>query len=333
MKYSWILLPCILTSLITCEGCRRGKSTVKHKDTLILKGDTDKAKVVVDESFQPIVDEELYIFRAMYPNIHLNVSYAPENTAVNMLLDYTVQVAVLSRDLTKKEFAVFGERRVTPVVNRFAVDAVTLIVNKASTDTNITVSQIKRLLNGDTDNGDASDNPAAGLNKIKSFDTKTIRNIVFDNPNSGLVRDLRDFAGKPTFKQKNIYSLKSNIEVIKYVSTHPDAIGITGFSWLNDPDKDYAAAVDNVKIVGVMDDVTKNADKRYFTPSQNTLALKQYPLIRNLYVVDCTGRRGLGMQFAAFLGSEQGQRIILRSGLLPDDIPGREITVSKKIKQ
>ena len=63
-------------------------------------------------------------------------------------------------------------------------------------------------------------------------DTKQDKNIVFDNPNSSLVRYLKDFAGVKDFKQKNIYSLKSDKEVIKYVSTHPNAIGITSFSWL-----------------------------------------------------------------------------------------------------
>ena len=155
--------------------------------------------------------------------------------------------------------------------------------------------------------------------------TKLDKNIVFDNPNSGLVRYLKEFSGNKEFKQKNIYALKSNKEVIKYVSQHPNAIGIVGFSWLNDPDKDYADAVQKVKIVGVMDDVSKAASKQYFTPSQNTLALKQYPLTRNLYILNCTGQFGLGMEFVAFLISDRGQRIILKSGLLPDDIPPREI--------
>ena len=113
----------------------------------------------------------------------------------------------------------------------------------------------------------------------------------------------------------------------------PKAIGITGFSWLNDPDKDYADAVDHVKIMSVKDDIHKNAPAGYFSPSQNTLALKQYPLSRNLFILDCSGKiSGLGRQFAAFVGSDRGQRIILKSGLLPDAIPGREINIVKKIK-
>src|SRR3954469_21722249 len=45
------------------------------------------SKIVVDESFQPIFEEELYIFKALYNNVNPTIVYAPENNAVNLLLD------------------------------------------------------------------------------------------------------------------------------------------------------------------------------------------------------------------------------------------------------
>lgn len=293
--------------LICIQSCRH-----KAGNDNLDRFTSDSAKFVVDESFQPIVDEELYIFKNTYANVHPRIVYAPENNAVNFLMQDSVRVAILSRDLDTNELKVLKSRNLKPVVDRFAVDAVALIVNQASNDTTITVSEIKKMLNGDT---------------------KQDKNIVFDNPNSSLVRYLKEFSGGKAFTQKNIYSLKSNKEVIKYVSEHPDAIGITGFSWLNDPDKDYAGDLQKVKIVGVKDDTRKNPSQQYYWPSQSTLALKQYPLTRNLYILNCTGKYGLGMEFAVFMTSDVGQRIILKSGLLPDAIPTREITIVKKIKQ
>lgn len=280
----------------------------KQKDDLS-RFTSNTTRFAVDESFQPIVDEELYIFEALNPKAHPVISYVPENTAVNLLLADSVHVLLISRDFTKDEYAALRSKNILPEVSRFAIDAVALIVNKASADTTITVSGIKGMLNGNT---------------------KTDKNIVFDNPNSGLVRYLKAFSGNKELKQKNIFALTSNKEVIKYVSQHPNAIGIVGFGWLNDPDKDYADAVQNVKIVGVKNDTGKNAPNEYFTPSQSTLALKQYPLTRNLYFINCTGKYGLGMEFATFLEGDRGQRIILKSGLLPDLIPGREINIVRK---
>jgi len=269
---------------------------------------SDSSQFVVDESLQPVVDEELFIFKALNPKVHPKVIYAPENTAVNFLLSDSLRVALLARDLNADEYRALAVRNLRPVVSRFAIDAIAIIVNKASNDTTITVSEIKKMLNGQA---------------------KQDKHIIFDNPNSGLVRYLKQFSGNNDLKQKNIFSLKSNKEVIKYVAAHPDAIGIAGFSWLNDPDKDYAAAVDNVKIVGVRDDTCQKPSQQYFTPSQTTLALKQYPLTRNLYMVNCSGKKSLGMEFDFFLRSDRGQTIILRSGLLPDDIPDRQISIVK----
>jgi phosphate transport system substrate-binding protein len=193
-------------------------------------------------------------------------------------------------------------------VLRFASDAVTLIVNKTSKDTLTSVSELKKMLNGQGDPG---------------------KTIVFDNPNSSLVRYLKELSGTKEFKQKNIYALKSNKEVIKYVSEHPDALGITGYSWLVDPDEDYASYVNNVKIVGVKDEGNKKYPNQYFKPSQETLVLKQYPLSRGLYIVNSSSKKGLATGFATFIAGDVGQRIILRSGLLPDSMPPREINLRR----
>jgi len=260
-----------------------------------------------DESFSPIVSEEEYVFKALYPKANPVITYKPEAQVLNTLLNDSTRVAILSRNLDTAELGILKRRALIPDVNRFAIDAVAIIVNQASNDTLTSVKEIISMLNGTA---------------------KTDKKIVFDNPNSSLVRYLKQISGNKDFKQKNIYALKSNKEVIKYVSEHSDAIGIIGFSWLNDPDEDYAAAVEKVKIVGVKDENNKKAPGVYFKPSQETLVLHTYPLSRSLYIIDCTGRKGLGSGFATFLASERGQRIILKSGLLPDSIPPREINIT-----
>ena len=300
MKFNIKIFNCLAVIVLLQQGCNQASKV----NTNTASQDT----FVIDESFEPIADEELYVFKSLYPKMVPNVIYAPESRAVSMFFNDSARVAILGRDFTKDEYKQLHEQNSFPKIMRFAIDAVALIVNSKSNDTLITVSEIKKMLNGST---------------------KTDKNIVFDNPNSGLVRYLKDFSGS-NLKHKNIFSLKSNKEVIKYVSTHPDAIGVTGFSWLNDPDKDYAADVDKVTIMHVKDDVSKNASGEYFTPSQNSLALKQYPLSRDLYILYSTSK--LGLEFASFITNDVGQRIILKSGLLPDEIPSREIVIQKKIK-
>ncbi|BAU56214.1 PstS family phosphate ABC transporter substrate-binding protein [Mucilaginibacter gotjawali] len=302
-RYSLSAGVCLIVLFLLCQSCG-------HKTNALKKGkySADSLTMVVDESLQPIVDQELYVFKALETKSRPKVIYAPENDAVNLLLADSVRMALISRELSPQEKQVLKSRNLVTIVNRFAVDAIAIIVNKASNDTTITVSEVKKMLNGQA---------------------RQDKNIIFDNPNSGLVRYLKAFSGNKELKQKNIFSLKSNKDVIKYVSQHPNSIGIVGFPWLNDPDKDYADAVDNIKIVGVRNDTAKNASPDYFTPSQTTLALKQYPLTRDLYIVNSTGNMSLGMKFEVFMRGERGQLIVLKSGILPDNIPDRQINIVK----
>ena len=300
MKNKAIWVSISLLSLVGFQSCKEKANT--QNDTV----NSGTIKFVVDESCQPIVDEEAYVFEKLNPKAKPDILYRTENSALRLLLNDSVRLAILTRELNASEIKILTDRTLPPVSHRFAIDAIALIVNQASKDTLMTVGEIKKMLNGQT---------------------KTDINIVFDNPNSSLVRYLKEFSGNKDFKLKNIYAVKTNKEVIKYISQHPQAIGITGFSWLNDPDADYADAVKKVKIVAVKDENSKDAPNQYFKPSQTTLALKQYPLIRSLYIINSTGKMGLGAGFAYFVLGERGQRIILRSGILPDSIPQREINI------
>lgn len=305
MKINTGLFICAIAVSLLSQGCGAGgdkKQDKKQLDGFV----TGTANFSADDSFSPIVNEELFVFKGIFGDANPVITYKPETGVISDLLNDKTRVAILSRTLDTMETGVLKRRELVPDVNKFAIDAVALIVNQASNDTTISVNEIKQMLRGEA---------------------KTNKNIVFDNPNSSLVRYLKALAGTNEFRQKNIYALSSNKEVIKYVSTHTDAIGITGFSWLNDPDKDYAGAVEKVKIMGVKDQSSKTAPKEYFKPSQTTLVEQSYPLSRSLYIIDCTGRKGLGAGFASFLASERGQRIILKSGLLPDSLPPREINI------
>jgi len=298
-----IIIGCIVV-LVAFQMCRHKPSKVQENDTAI----SGTAKLLADESFRPILEEEQYVFKSLYPDTKPELLFKTETEVVKLLMSDSIRTAILARELSDAEMKILTARTLPPEVTPFAHDAVAIIVNEQSTDTLITVNELKQLLNGQI---------------------KADKNVVFDNPNSSLVRYLKELAGNSQLKQKNVYALNTNKDVITYVSEHSNAIGIVGYNWLNEPDADYAAAAAKVKIVAVKGNDDDKAATQYFKPSQVTLALKQYPLSRNLYYINCTGREGLATAFADFLHSDRGQRIILKSGLLPDSIPSREINIVK----
>ncbi|RYY08018.1 MAG: phosphate ABC transporter substrate-binding protein [Sphingobacteriaceae bacterium] len=303
MKLSnFIINTGILIFLITATSCNQSNNSSSDQFT------SGSYQFVFDESLSPILDQELYVFKSIFTDAKPDVVYKPENKILDLILNNKAGFAVMGRTLNPKEVKLLTNRNLPPKIGKVAVDAISLIVAKGSPDSLMLLSQIKNLFYANTKNN---------------------KNLVFDNPNSSILNYLKNTFNITQLKQKNIYALKSSKEVIKYVATHQNSIGFVSYSWLTEPDEDYAEATKNIKIIGVKDERSNDNSKEYFKPTQSTIALKQYPLTRSVYVIDCTGKVGLGTGFAAFLQSERGQKIILKSGLLPDSMPRREINIKK----
>ncbi len=258
------------------------------------------ATILADESLFPIVDDEYQIFANNYKQAEIQIVYKPLQDLLQLFLKDSIDVAIIPRTLTKQEAKFYEERKIIIRTTKFAIDGIALITGQSNQDSVITVEELKQVLSGNS-------------NKDKIF--------VFDNPKSSTVEYLLNLAGVKEFP-KNIYALNSNKEVIKYVNEHPNAIGIVSVAWVKRPTPDISAAVAQVKLMGV----SKNGGP-FQKPSQSNLKMGTYPLIRDLYLINCQGRAGLGTGFASFLAGEVGQRIILKSGLAPDSLSSRQIII------
>ncbi|NMH25117.1 PstS family phosphate ABC transporter substrate-binding protein [Flavobacterium solisilvae] len=272
----------------------------KNKETII-KG---KATLFVDESIFPIVEDQQAVFETEY-DAKLKLITKSENEIINSLMNDTVKIAVLPRKLSNNELKAFVAKKINPKMTHFATDAVVFIRNKKSNDTLIALDDVINFMKGNSVNG--------------------IKGLVFDNPNSSSVRLISELSGIKITPQKNIYSFNTNNEVIKYVAENDGMIGVVGINWLTQAPLDMQNNVDAVSVLSVKD-INK---QDYIYPSQDNLAQGKYPLARDLYIINCQGYSGLGMGFASFLGGERGQRIVLKSGLLPVRIPSRKIVIRK----
>jgi phosphate transport system substrate-binding protein len=263
-------------------------------------------QILVDESFAPIIEDQEYLFESTYPDAKLDLLLKSENELLNLFLNDSVQVAVLSRLLTPQETKHFEARNIKIRVNRFAIDGIALITKNPAKDSLILVQDIIKVLKG----SDSS-----------------IQSLVFDNANSSTVRYFKELAGVNNLPAKGVYALKSNSEVIRYVHDNPGAIGVVGVNWMVQPPVDLENIVGDLKILGVKNLSGLAGSDGFYKPNQNDIALGLYPLTRSLYVINCEGGAGLGTGFASFLAGERGQRVVLKSGLLPDSIPSRQINI------
>ena len=178
-----------------------------------------------DESFSPIVEEELAVFHAMYPDAHVTAKYTNEIDAFNALMKQDVHLIITARNLSKKQLEYFKSMKIQPRYFPLGYDGLAFIINKNNVDSCITVKDIKRILSGQATKWDQ-------INKGSKFGTI---DVVFDNKQSAAVRWAVDsiLGGKP-INSPNISAVNTSAEVIKYVEKTPNAIGIIGSNWLND---------------------------------------------------------------------------------------------------
>jgi len=294
----------IALAVFSCKGDKAGQG---NSETLT----SGKTIILVDNTVQPIVEDVLAIFHSVYDRAHVTQVNMTENELVNALLKDSASVVVLPRLLTEEENTHFKKRKITPQITAFASDAIAFITNKSVKDTVIDLEEVLKILKGN-----ASDK---------------VQKLVFDNPNSSTVQYLLKEAGVKQVPAQNVYSLKTNEEVIKYVHDTPGAVGIVGVNWLSQPTPSLAGIVSDITVLAVDNVKTDKGEKKYYKPSQSNIATGSYPLIRKLYVLNYSGKDGLGMGFATYIGAFEGQRIILKSGLLPVEIPTREIEVRNEL--
>lgn len=296
---TYLVLAVLALSFLLIVAC---KNSTDDKETIL----TGQASVLVDESIFPIVEDQQAVFETQY-QAKLTLMKKSESEIVNALLNDSIKIAVLPRKLSSAENNLLSNKKINPKQTLFAKDAVVFITNKASNDTLISLEDVVGFLNGK--------------------EVKGIKGLVFDNPNSSSVRLLSEKVGVKIASQKNVFSFATNIEVIKYVAENEGMIGVIGINWLYQPPLIMQATVDKVQLMSVRAD----KDKGYIYPSQLNIGKGFYPLARHLYIINCQGYSGLGMGFASFIGGERGQRIVLKSGLVPVRYPSRNIITRKNI--
>jgi phosphate transport system substrate-binding protein len=271
-----------------------------------------------DEGLRPILKTSIDVFDSIYEKAKINVEYKQENEIIQALIDDSVEVALITRNLTTEELEYFNKFGFTPRTTQIAFDAMAVILHPQNRDTAFTVSDIKDMLSG----------------KISTWKQRNAGGpagdivVVFDNAGAGTVRYAKDSILMGEAMSPKANALKNNEEVIAYVAKNKSAIGLISANWISDTDDTGVQTfLKEVRLA----EIGRAKGEEAFTPHQAYLATGQYPFKRGIWYIDATARNfGLGAGFASFLASDRGQRIILKSGLLPATMPLRVIKPTKE---
>jgi len=265
--------------------------------------------IAADESLRPLIEAEVDTFNGLYERAHIDVEYLSEMAAIEAFLKDSVRLAVVTRTLTAEERAYFKAKQINVNEVEVAASGIALIVNRQNRDTLISVRQIADLLAGKISSWDA-----LGSKRKDGIE------IVFDNPNSGLIRYLKDSIAKVDKLPANCFAVENNRAVVDRVSKNMNSIGLIGLEWISDRDDSTTNSfLSMVRVMAVAGDST------HFQPYQAYIALKYYPLRRSVFILNNAARTGLNAGFSRFFQSEPGQRIVLKAGLVPKTMPLRVV--------
>jgi phosphate transport system substrate-binding protein len=301
--YSLVLL---LGLAFSCQE-KNNKNNDAPEDTPI-KG---HIHIFSDASFKPVILPEKNTFEGIYNNAKIDISFTSERTAIDSFLRGNTEMIVIGRPLNEKETAPFKSKGIKVIQDMMAKDAVAFVLNKNFPDSLLSVNQLRDILSGKVKNWKEI-NPSLPSGKIV---------LAADQSNSGNLFFLKDSLGLD-IKNVEIFSADSVAGVLEYVKNHTNAMGIIGISWLSDADdRDSNDYFKQIKVAGLY----KDNREKFSLPFQGNIADGSYPLKRNIYLIYSGARTGLRTGFASFILGDRGQKIILKTGIVPAKMPGRDI--------
>lgn len=309
IKYIAVVTVALCGLLFSSCSNKKDKS-IHHNDSPT----SGTITISVDESFRPVIEEEIKMYENAYPGTKIIANYKTEADCFKDLIkDTGTRMIIVTRGLNSKEEKFFKDSlNYTPLWNDVAADAIVAVVNHTSTDTLFTLSRLKKQLSG-----------ALGKKQIFVFDglnaTSTVRFAV-----DSILKGAK-------FDSSVVKAVKSSKEVLEYVASDPNAIGFVGISWIGNPeDTAQVNMLKKVKMAYVQCDVC--ADSPFIKPTQFGILTKRYPLVRGLYYIVKENFTGLGSGFTNFLQLERGQLIFRRAYLGPNmDFEIRKVRINQKL--
>ena len=300
-------------SLITLFSCMRGSSISDETPT------RGNIKITADESFQPIIDTEVSTFTQLYTNAKIKARYKPEYDVISDFMNDSVKVIVTSRKLTEDQIRYLRDSLIVARTITFAYDGLALVTNKENKDTLLKYDQVRDIFLGKAVTWKDLD-PKSKIGDIR---------VIFDNTKSGNIRYFKELFEIKDALPGNFYAVNSNPEVVDFVSRNPDALGIVSVNWISDKDDPASRSfMKKINVLGISRQLLD--DGSYYRPDQGWIYDKSYPFVREVYLITRETFKGLGSGFIQWATAEQGQRIVLKSGLVPATMPIRLVQLKNE---
>jgi phosphate transport system substrate-binding protein len=279
--------------LLLIGGCKSYDRQEKEQPDSPNRG---KIYVSADESFKPVIDEQVAVYESNHPGTRIVVQYKPEADCLKDMFVDSIRMVIATRRYTKEENDFLNDSLKMGMRSlAIARDGIAVIINPAETDQQFSMKEIRDILTG----------------RFK----KTLIPVFDGVKATSTVRFIIDSVLHGDSLTPKAMAARNSEGVIDYVSKNTGVIGFIGVEWIGNPeDTAQQSFLKKVRMVGLESTMVPDSFVKAY---QANIYTKLYPMVRDLVYILKENYVGLGTGFANFMSGEIGQLIFRRSYLWP----------------
>ncbi|MFN0276922.1 MAG: PstS family phosphate ABC transporter substrate-binding protein [Chitinophagales bacterium] len=297
----------ILLILMSLYACKKNESAFTNSFE-VNKG---KIEIIADENYEQITDELIKSYENIFDSTDIVPTYENENAAISKFMNDSIHLMLIGRRLKPAEInnATLSQG-IPPREHIIAYDAIAAVTLKNSNDTLFDLDAFIANRNGNVKN--------------KFSDTK----FIFTSAQSGTLAYLFEKTGLANPSTQNMFAVDSLQQFISYLQKNTNTVGFLPYTLISDIDDPQVKEIlEDISLMKVVH--TDTSGRRMIVElSQSTIATKEYPLVRPINLVLGNASERLGTGFVNFMYKSQPGRIFLKAGLIPAQIPERQIKIN-----
>jgi phosphate transport system substrate-binding protein len=245
-------------------------------------------------------------FRAIYPNVNIQIEGKGSSTAPPALIEGTAQLGPMSRSMKSTEIDAFEKKYgYKPTEVKVAIDSIGVFVHKDNPIQGLTMAQVDAIFSSTNKRGSQPINTWGDLGLTGAWANRPI-SIYGRNSASGTYGFFKEHVLKNGDYRPTVKEQPGSSAVVQAIANELGAIGYSGIG--------YKTA--GVKAVALAEGTGKPAE-----PTLENALSGAYPLARFLYVyVNKKPNEPVNKlvhEFIKFVNSKQGQEVVVKDGYYP----------------
>lgn len=236
-------------------------------------------------------------YQTEHADVRISVTGGGSGTGIASLVNGTVDIANVSREISPEEAAQARSKGIDPVEFVIARDAIAVIVNPENPVSRLTLQQLSDIYSGKINNWrevGGENRPIVRLSR----ETNSGTHVYFLET----VLRLGDKNNKTLFSTDTLL-LPASEGIIYEVRQNPNAIGYDGLGYVPSDLKKIAVA--------------KDANGPFVLPSAETVKDGAYPIARDLYMYTAGEPSGAVKNYLDWIMSSEAQTIVAQLGFVP----------------